>query len=762
MTARARDRWVAFWLALLLGVVYLLTYSGMHHSVDEMSVISAAETLLAGGGWHINQMEWEQSWRPSQAAVGLDGNLYLFKRGLAVTALIMPWLAVGKRVAAVDAVQVALLVGPLVTALTGAVLYRAARRLAFGVGTSVLAVLVWGLGTLAWPYARTLFTEPTAALGLSLALYGAFTFRRASGRAAARALILAGSGLALLALAKQANAVVGLPLVAYLGYIVLRERRRELTLARLVGWLLAFGAPLAVALAVILAYNHTFFGTLLMPPFDRSEGFTTPILQGLAGLLLSPGKGVLWYAPLAWLALISAFRWRDAGRLPDFLLAFGMVLAVLLLYSAWADWAGGRSWGPRFLTTVMPALALMALPALDGLVARSWPRPARIVVWIVLALSVVAQLPGVLVSFSAQEALDVKAGVSLSQLRWTWAHAPLVSYWQAIGSPTTDPLLGQRTLWGQRPTGMIPLLALGLLGFALAIIGLCRAIAGRRTAALAVAGVAVVLALGVGLPVVAAHDPRWEEASADPAENRSLLTFIKANASASDLVLLDLIPYYDITGRTWLWMNRTAVSPQYIGWLRRERMQPADEERLQRWLQPYGRTWLSLEGTAPGAAESTTEAWLDRHAYRGREEWIGTQRVVEYLRAPETGGETIVPAEAHFGDGPVLQGYSARQGQSSGQAVVRLLWEAPGRETMRFSLQALDRDGKMLAGIDRRPGGLQVDDGYEDRVGLTVGADAYTLLLRVYDSADGVVLPPTGPSEVQGDHLVLSVQGGVR
>ena len=124
----------------------------------------------------------------------------------------------------------------------------------------------------------------------------------------------------------------------------------------------------------------------------------------------------------------------------------------------------------------------------------------------------------------------MKAGVSLSQLRWTWAHSPLVSYWQAIGSPTTDPLLGQRTLWGQRPTGMISLLALGLLGFALAIIGLCRAIAGRRTAALALAGVAVVLALGVGLPVVAAHDPRWEEASADPAENRSLLTFIKANA----------------------------------------------------------------------------------------------------------------------------------------------------------------------------------------------------------------------------------------
>ena len=223
----------------------------------------------------------------------------------------------------------------------------------------------------------------------------------------------------------------------------------------MIGWLLAFGAPLAIALAVILAYNHAFFGTLLMPPFDRSEGFTTPVLQGLAGLLLSPGKGVLWYAPLAWLALIGVFRWRDAWTAAGFPPGFRHGVVRPLSLQRLVRLGGRTVVGTAFSTTMMPALALMTLPALDGLVSRSWPRPARIAVWTVLVLSVVAQLPGVLVSFSAQEALDVKAGLSLSQLRWTWTHSPLVSYWQAIGSPTTDPLLGQRALWGQRPTGMI-------------------------------------------------------------------------------------------------------------------------------------------------------------------------------------------------------------------------------------------------------------------------------------------------------------------
>ena len=230
MSPQTRDRWVGFWLALLLVFVYLLTHSWMYHSVDEMSVVSAAKTVLAGDGWHANQMEWEQSWRKSQTMTGLDGNLYLNKRGLAVAALILPWLAAAGLWKTVGAVQLALLTGPLVTALTGVVLYYTARRLKFDPGVAALSVLAWGLGTLAWPYSRTLFTEPTAALGLSLALYGAVTFRRAAGGAATRALVVAGCGLALLTLAKQANAVVVLPFAAYLVYVVVRRTPRRIDL----------------------------------------------------------------------------------------------------------------------------------------------------------------------------------------------------------------------------------------------------------------------------------------------------------------------------------------------------------------------------------------------------------------------------------------------------------------------------------------------------------------------------------------------------
>jgi hypothetical protein len=614
-------------------------------------------------------------------------------------------------------------------------------------------VLAWGLGTLAWPYSRTLFTEPTAALGLSLALYGAVTFRRAAGGTATRALILAGSGLALLTLAKQANAVVGLPFVIYLVHVAFGERRAELSFGRLAKWLLAFGVPLAVAAAIIVAYNRASFGTLLTPPLDAREGFKTPLITGLRGLLFSSGKGVLWHVPLTWLAIASVFFWRRGKRLPDFLLALGTVLSLLLLYSAWSDWAGGRSWGPRFLATVMPAVALMALPALEGLLSRAWPAAARIAVAAVLVLSVLMQLPGVLINFTAQEALDIAAGLTTRLLYWMRPHSPLLTYWSAIGSATTDPLLAQRPLWGEHPARMAALLIVALLGVAAAGIGLWRALAGRRTAALAAGGLLAAIALAGGLLWVAADDPRWQEASADPAENRAVLDFVNAKAGPDDLVLLDIIPYYDMIGRTWLWLNRAAARPPFVAWLRREQMQPASSERLARWLQPYGRAWLSLEGTAPGAAESTTEAWLDSNAYRGSDQWLGTQRVVEYIVPPEPVDAAVTPAHVEFAGGPTLLGYAVQRGKASGQIAVRLLWDAPAPDSLRFSVQAVDGSGQLLEGIDRRPGALPTEAGYEDRVGLAVGTDAYSLVLRMYDSANGNILPVAGAAG--GDHVTL-------
>ena len=59
----------------------------------------------------------------------------------------------------------------LYTALTGWVLYSLVLQLGGSRKQAVITTLVFGFGTLAWPYAKTFFREPLAMLLLMLTVY---------------------------------------------------------------------------------------------------------------------------------------------------------------------------------------------------------------------------------------------------------------------------------------------------------------------------------------------------------------------------------------------------------------------------------------------------------------------------------------------------------------------------------------------------------------------------------------------------------------
>ncbi|TLD70434.1 hypothetical protein FEM03_11945 [Phragmitibacter flavus] len=127
-------------------------------------------------------------------------------------------------------------------------------------------------------------------------------------------------------------------------------------------WLLA-GA--AVPLAALLYYNLHFVGhyagsyALGRPP----DNFFQPGLSGLAGLLISPSRGLLVFSPFLVfvpLGLIHRLRSPDSRGLAV-ALSFA-VLAQMIVYSQ-IDWRAGESWGPRWLTDMLPILMWMLAPA---------------------------------------------------------------------------------------------------------------------------------------------------------------------------------------------------------------------------------------------------------------------------------------------------------------------------------------------------------------------------------------------------------------
>ena len=104
--------------------------------------------------------------------------------------------------------------------------------------------------------------------------------------------------------------------------------------------------------------NDHGFQTLL--PYSGLSGFSYPTPFGVMSLLLSFGKGVLFFAP----GLLLLFkRGRDALRSVNEILVLWVlyVAGMLLVYGTWWAWYGGLAWGPRFLVFAsLPAALLLA------------------------------------------------------------------------------------------------------------------------------------------------------------------------------------------------------------------------------------------------------------------------------------------------------------------------------------------------------------------------------------------------------------------
>jgi hypothetical protein len=147
------------------------------------------------------------------------------------------------------------------------------------------------------------------------------------------------------------------------------------------------GLPWVVVFCV---YNYLRWGS----PIDTGYGETLGMMResipsGLIGLVLSPGKGVVWFSPVLALAIIAMARTWPAHRR-----RYAVVLAVitppLLFYARFLSWAGDYAWGPRYLVYALAPALLPLAPwfATAGGRARRW------FVRAVVAISVAIQLLG--------------------------------------------------------------------------------------------------------------------------------------------------------------------------------------------------------------------------------------------------------------------------------------------------------------------------------------------------------------------------------
>ena len=349
-----------FLVSLLCFVIFLLFYGVTARAElqvsDEVAVFATSASLATKGTLAIDEMQWLQD-TVNIGKKGRDGHLYTkyFPGNIFSAALIyrllahpsdQPYIWNHKVLAPSNSgARMALRLNAILGALAMTGLFCLTRHY-FGEPTAMITVCLIGVCSDWWYQSRGFLSEIGAGAWLTLGMYFAITQRPFRGALA----------LAVSLLFRPLN-IITLPAWA----LAARQSGRR------VAWS-AF--PVFGSLLLLALYNFVRFGS----PLDfgyTGEGFRTPLVQGLYGVLFSPGRSPFVYSPILLLAIPGCVLLYQREKVLAFTCVFTIAVYVLAV-SGWHSWNGGWTWGSRLLTPIVPLAGFLVAPVVKQGRSRRW------------------------------------------------------------------------------------------------------------------------------------------------------------------------------------------------------------------------------------------------------------------------------------------------------------------------------------------------------------------------------------------------------
>lgn len=395
-------RSLALWLFATFQFFYLLTSTGRVRTPDEYNTLYTTESLLLHGTTAVPQAVRLNNFYGRFDIHGQPRAAYPPGQALAVS----PWYAVGHYVLAhlpgVPAEDKDLIVAfaaCLSSATFAALTVTFFFLLLAGIGiphrTALLATAMLGLATPVFAYSAWLFSEPLSAAIFTGAAW--LLFAQESVLSSSPAPIsptrpaVAGLILGLSTWVRPTNVLA----ITVFAIAILSTRPKTAIKPAVI-----FCAASALGVAILLAHNALLFGSPLAFGYPavaegarRLNSFSTPILTGLFGFLLSPGKSIFIFAPPVIFGIAGlAALWRRSRGLAT--VGFLLPLADLFFFARFAQWEGGYCVGPRYL---VPALVFLCL-GLGPVLAEARPT-TKVLAAVLFGAGTLVQLISIATSF---------------------------------------------------------------------------------------------------------------------------------------------------------------------------------------------------------------------------------------------------------------------------------------------------------------------------------------------------------------------------
>jgi len=381
----------AFTLFVFFILIYLLTASGLN-----FYHIDASELHLEVTKSLIERFDLSVPERVGMR--GADGRYYSWL-GIGFALLAIPFYTIGK-LAGSPEIAISI-INQLFGAATVVLIFLFSISLGYSRRASILVSIFYGLATIAWPLSKQPFDHVVETFFVLLSVY--FLYRYISNKKALF-ILLSGTYLGIASITRLTSILVVPPL--FIMVIVYYFKRHDL---RATAWLtirdiLLFSLAFLPFMVLNLWYNYYRFGSIfetgysLMATQLGIDLFSTSLLTGISGFLISPGKGFFYYSPIAILFFFSikSFLIKHRCLCVSFIL---IIISYLLLLSKFVFWHGDWAWGPRYILTITPFLIIPIAEHLDSVI-WSGKRVLRVTICLIFAVSFIIQLAAIIVDFN--------------------------------------------------------------------------------------------------------------------------------------------------------------------------------------------------------------------------------------------------------------------------------------------------------------------------------------------------------------------------